>query len=415
MLYYGDKISPNMVKTPEGYLICKNVPLGRVGKMKYLGSELPDEFKLPPNEMFDVERSAKELFSPATIASFEGKPTTNDHPTSNLTVDNASITGRGHVQNVHADGKYLVGDLYIMDTWLIDQIENNDKREVSCGYEAAYTMNEDGTIDQNNIVGNHVAIVNAGRAGHSVAIKDSKPEKKKGDKKMKNILDHIFGLGFKKYSEDAEPEEVTKAAKAMDEMAEPKETKVTDTEPEPATPAAEDPTVALNAKIDKLATIIQSLVESDKKVHEEVGAKESFDALEGELGKKEDEEKLSDEEEESPETQAAEKSEGKEKHVFTDDAEEIDDPIKKIVKDMKPKIMAIKDKPTRDALAKQFVQSVRDSRPVGKNQYTQIIQNANASRKYAQDSAPAEGNLRKAPDAANAWAAYGKTLSKGDK
>jgi hypothetical protein len=426
MLYYGDKISPNMVKTPEGYLICKNVPLGRVGEMQYLGSELPSEFKLSPTDIVKVDRSAKELFSPATIASFEGKPTTNDHPTSNLTVDTASMIGRGHVQNVHADGKYLVGDLYITDTGLINQIENGDKREVSCGYEASYTMNKDGTIDQTNIVGNHVAVVNAGRAGHSVAIKDSKPttvEKKKGDKKIMNILDHIFGLGIKKYAEDAAPEEITKAAKAMDEMKEPIKEPVKDADPvTPPAAAAPDATAELTAKIDKLATIIQTLVESDKQVHEEAGAKESFDALEGELGKKEDEEKLSDEEEESPETQAAEKEKGKEKHVFADGNEELEamaedaDPIKKLVKDMKPKIMAIKDKPTRDAIAKQFVQSVRDSRPVGRNQYTQIIKNANASRKVAFDSAPMAGsNLRKAPDAAAAWANYGKTLSKGDK
>ena len=182
------------------------------------------------------------------------------------------MIGRGHVQNVHADGKYLVGDLYITDNGLINQIENGDKREVSCGYEASYTMNKDGTIDQTNIVGNHVAVVNAGRAGHSVAIKDSKPiiEKKKGDKKMKSILDHIFGLGIKKYSEDAEPEEIAKAAKAMDEMAEPKEpkaAKVVDADPEQATPpvAKEDPTAALSARIDKLATIIQTLVESVSK------------------------------------------------------------------------------------------------------------------------------------------------------
>ncbi|MFA6875728.1 MAG: DUF2213 domain-containing protein [Parabacteroides sp.] len=406
-----------MVKTPEGYLICKNVPLGRVGTMDYLGSELPDEFKLPSNEIFKVSRSANNLFSKATIASFEGKPVTNDHPTNNLTIDTAAMIGRGHVQNVHSDGKYLVGDLYITDNGLINQIENSNKREVSCGYESTYTINDDGTIEQNNIVGNHVAVVNSGRAGHSVAIKDSKPiiEKKKGDKKMKNILDHIFGLGIKKYSEDAEPEEIAKAAKAMDEMKEPVKESVKDEEPAETPAAAPDATAELTAKIDKLATIIQTLVESDKQVHEEAGAKESFDALESELGKKEEEEKLSDEEEESPETQAAEKAEGKEKHIFTDDAEEIDDPIKKIVKDMRPKIMAIKDKSTRDEIAKQFVQSVRDSCPIGRNQYSQIIKNTNANRKSAQDHATVQGNISKAAEAANNWANYGKTLSKEEK
>jgi len=40
LAYYGGKISPNIVKTPEGYLICKNVPIGRLGEMQYLAEEL---------------------------------------------------------------------------------------------------------------------------------------------------------------------------------------------------------------------------------------------------------------------------------------------------------------------------------------------------------------------------------------
>lgn len=428
MLYYGDKISPNMIKTPEGYLICKNVPLGRVGTMQYLGSELPQEFKLPAHDMVTVSRSEDNLFSKETIASFEGKPVTNDHPTNNLTVDNAAVVGRGHAQNVHADGKYLVGDLYITDPGLINQVENG-KREVSCGYDAGWRMNDDGTVEQIDIVGNHVAIVNSGRAGHSVAIKDSAPvaDKKNGGNKMTITKKMLTALGFKHFAADAEPEEIAKAMDAMGE--EPKETKVIDEEPTPAVPAklAEDPVVAeLNAKIDKLATIIQSLVESDKKVHEEVGAKESFDALEGELGKPEEQETLPDEEAETPATQAAEQAAGSEKHKFVadDDMEEEESPVadedavKKIVQDMKPVIMGIKDKSVRDAVAKEFVKTVRDSRPaIGRNQYTQIIKNTNASRKAALDrSANTQDTAQRATSAANAWANYGATLSnKGDK
>ena len=38
--YYGSKISDNMTKTPEGFLICHNVPIGRTGEYKYLSCEI---------------------------------------------------------------------------------------------------------------------------------------------------------------------------------------------------------------------------------------------------------------------------------------------------------------------------------------------------------------------------------------
>jgi hypothetical protein len=78
IMYFGSKISDNKVLTPEGYLICKNVPIGRVGWMDYLGEELGIEEKR--GQVVKVYRSPEQLFSKATIASFEGKSVTNNHP-----------------------------------------------------------------------------------------------------------------------------------------------------------------------------------------------------------------------------------------------------------------------------------------------------------------------------------------------
>ena len=69
MNYYGDKISNNIIVTDEGYLVCMNVPIGRIGYMDYLGQELPAEFNLPFGQTFKVRRTAEELFRPETIAS----------------------------------------------------------------------------------------------------------------------------------------------------------------------------------------------------------------------------------------------------------------------------------------------------------------------------------------------------------
>ena len=40
LAYYGTKISPHMTDTPEGYLVCHDVPIARTGDMVYRASEL---------------------------------------------------------------------------------------------------------------------------------------------------------------------------------------------------------------------------------------------------------------------------------------------------------------------------------------------------------------------------------------
>ena len=86
--------------------------------------------------------------------------------------ENHALYAKGHAENVHREGDYLVADLHLKDPGLISDVENGVTREVSCGYRCCYTP--DGTgYRQTNIRGNHVAIVPRGRAGHLVAIQDS--------------------------------------------------------------------------------------------------------------------------------------------------------------------------------------------------------------------------------------------------
>lgn len=44
--YYGDRISPHMTESPEGYLICHDVPIARTGPQEYLAKVLYFGFKL---------------------------------------------------------------------------------------------------------------------------------------------------------------------------------------------------------------------------------------------------------------------------------------------------------------------------------------------------------------------------------
>ena len=213
--YYGSKISPNQLETGEGFLICRNVPIARTGTQKYLASELGLDGD--PNRIVEVMRDESEVFAPATMASFEGKPVTNNHPTEQVTPDNARYYGRGHVQNVRrGTGKQsdlLIGDLYIIDGELITAVKRKrkPKREISRGYDCEYAEDENGVLHQTNIRGNHVAVVDSGRAGSRVAIVDNSidtpTEAERTNGQMKNnkfsIL-KLFGLAAKNTKSDEE-------------------------------------------------------------------------------------------------------------------------------------------------------------------------------------------------------------------
>ena len=167
LAYYGYTISPNQIETGEGFLICKNVPIARTGTQDYLGSELGLSGG-DSGRIIAVIRSPDEVFSEAALASFEGKPVTNDHPPGLIGPDDVKTYEMGHAQNIRrGTGEwkdFMIADLHIHDRDLIDAIQNG-KREISCGYECDYVKNADGTYSQKNIRGNHVAVVDRGEPG----------------------------------------------------------------------------------------------------------------------------------------------------------------------------------------------------------------------------------------------------------
>lgn len=171
--YYGSKISNNITRLDNGCLVCFNVPIARTGTYKYLRSELG----LEGEGIVDVYREPKEVFDPVAIASFEGKAFTDTHPSCDVTSDNWSIYAKGTITNVRRgkgnDESFLLADIIVNDPLTINEIESKVKREVSAGYECEY-VEENGKIYQRNIRGNHVALVQAGRAGNKVCINDEK-------------------------------------------------------------------------------------------------------------------------------------------------------------------------------------------------------------------------------------------------
>lgn len=71
VIYYGSHISEHLVKTPEGYLICYAVPINRTGPQAYGAGELG--LGGDPDRPVTVYRLEEDVFSPAALASFEGK------------------------------------------------------------------------------------------------------------------------------------------------------------------------------------------------------------------------------------------------------------------------------------------------------------------------------------------------------
>ena len=170
--YYGTKLSENIIKTPEGFLIAKNVPICRTGWQQYAGHELDLD-----KQIVDVYRDPKEVFDPATIASFEGKCVTDGHPAQFINSSNVSGYSRGHIQDVHrgADdfSDCLIADIHIKDAILVAKVEPKaGLREISCGYDCEYQPIGDDKYGQKTIRGNHIAVVLNGRAGDRIKIRD---------------------------------------------------------------------------------------------------------------------------------------------------------------------------------------------------------------------------------------------------
>lgn len=173
--------------TPEGFLLCEGVAIARTGVQLYSTDEVP--FEANQAGELRIHRNPEDVFRPETIASFEGKPVTIDHPDTFVTPANWNSLAVGVTQNVRrgegVNDDLLIADLLITSADAIKYV-NANKPHLSAGYESDYEQGEPGLGTQRNIVGNHVALVERGRAGPRVAIKDQEPKPMK-----KSWLDRI--------------------------------------------------------------------------------------------------------------------------------------------------------------------------------------------------------------------------------
>ena len=202
------ELGPQRHVTPEGFLICTGVPIARTGEYEYYASEgMSPGIEPDSSGRIISRREPEQVFAPAALASFEGKPVTLGHPdVDEVTPDDWRQYAVGHVTNVRRgqgdDADKVIADLVISDAAAIDAI-NSGLREVSCGYDVTVEQVEPGVERQTHIRGNHVALVPAGRAGSECAIRDSKGGVTMDEKKealfsweqLKEMLGMLLGKG----------------------------------------------------------------------------------------------------------------------------------------------------------------------------------------------------------------------------
>lgn len=240
--YAVEKVSPRREKTPEGYLICKDVPISRVGEFEYTALEVGGAVKGKGGKVI-MTRTPEELFRPETIASFEGKPVVIGHDRF-ADPQNVNAISVGHVQNVRqGEGElsgFLLADLFLDSQRGIDIVERGELEEVSCGYDARAIDDGDGRGHQEGIVGNHLALVKKARCGEACKIGDGSMSNTKMT--LKQRIRRLFRDG----DEDG-------LNAVLDES------EVVAKDDAPPTPPADDPLVALMERLDKVEKLLAAM------------------------------------------------------------------------------------------------------------------------------------------------------------
>jgi hypothetical protein len=178
---YQTRLSDHLALTPENYLIATGCVLCRSGGQPYMRSELDEDSN--DNTLVNVNRPVAEVTSPKFLASLPGKSFVINHPSDRfVTADTHAWTSRGTVLRAYVgdekdpDGNTLVlGDICIHDPVAIQRVLDG-QRQLSVGYKYELAKGAEG-LEMRNLVANHVALVNHGRAGNAVIVDQNGVEK----------------------------------------------------------------------------------------------------------------------------------------------------------------------------------------------------------------------------------------------
>lgn len=185
----------------------------------YYGREIPgwEELGLDPDKIYQMYRDPEELKKAAET--FNNIPLlcihTPDFPGDPPREYRVGVTH----SNADFDGTYLTNGLSVWDNSAIAGIETEEQKELSSSYQYVADMTPGTTPDgeeydgvMRDIVGNHVALVETGRAGSDVLVADSLPlelKYMKLDRKGVAIRAALGAYLKPRLAQDAAPKELT--------------------------------------------------------------------------------------------------------------------------------------------------------------------------------------------------------------
>jgi len=156
-------------ETPEGYLEGFAIAT-RVGVFSYQRAD---------GSIQKEYRPAEEVFNEDSMNSFKMVPITDNHPSVMVTAENAKELSVGFTgQEIkRIDGKFMAPYVKITEKKAVDAAKQGLKKGLSWGYKVNL-VKQDGVFNgerydyvQTNIRGNHLAIVNQGRAGDQARLR----------------------------------------------------------------------------------------------------------------------------------------------------------------------------------------------------------------------------------------------------
>jgi hypothetical protein len=207
----------------NGRLQVKVSNISKANVCPYFGREIPgaDELGLDPEKIYQLWRHPDELKK--AVATFNNIPLLSIH-TPDFPGDppREYRVGVTH-SNADFDGTYLTNGLSVWDNSAIAGIETEEQEELSSSYQYVADMTPGTTPNgevydgiMREIIGNHVALVETGRAGSDVLVADSLPPELKHMSKRKAAA--IRATLKPLLAADADLEaEVRKALLALDE------------------------------------------------------------------------------------------------------------------------------------------------------------------------------------------------------
>lgn len=162
----------------NGYWYIKRNPVSKEGVFPYLGHTISDDCE--PNKIYKVYRPAKTLKESVDSWDNPPKPFIDDHEMLGegfTAIDERPV--QGIIYNPVCEDGVLYCDIAVYSEDLKHNIENG-KKELSLGYFCKYTKRrgvfkgEVYDYVQEDMVGNHIALVDAGRCGSDVKVFDRK-------------------------------------------------------------------------------------------------------------------------------------------------------------------------------------------------------------------------------------------------